>query len=73
MTDPTPRDPKLGRVEPNALAGAPQSSGLGSSRSTPEEATGLPGLRSWRAVYVFVGVCFVAYVVALTIFTRWFA
>lgn len=30
----------------------------------------LPGFRSWRAVYVAVIVCFVAYVVVLTVFTR---
>lgn len=30
----------------------------------------LPGFRSWRGVYLVVLVCFVAYVVALTVFTR---
>ena len=34
--------------------------------------TGLPGLRSWRAVYLFVLGCFGAYVVALAIFGRYF-
>ncbi len=33
----------------------------------------LPGYRSWRGVYVTVLVCFVAYVVALTVFTRVFS
>ena len=31
---------------------------------------GVPGFRTWRGVYVFVLVCFVLVVVALTIFTR---
>ncbi len=30
-----------------------------------EESTGLPGLRSWRGVYVFVFGCFVLWVVLL--------
>jgi hypothetical protein len=38
-----------------------------------DETTGLPGLRTWRSVYVFVLGCFVAYVVLLTVFGRSFA
>jgi len=38
-----------------------------------DEKTGLPGLRTWRSVYVFVLGCFVAYVVLLTVFGRYFA
>ncbi len=34
---------------------------------------GLPGFRTWRGVYVFVLVCFVAVVIALTLFSRHFA
>jgi hypothetical protein len=38
-----------------------------------DEKTGLPGLTTWRSVYVFVFSCFVFYVVALTVFGRYFA
>ena len=50
-------------------------SGASSEPAIPklDEGTGLPGLRSWRAVYLFVFGCFVAYVVLLTIFSRSFA
>jgi len=34
---------------------------------TNDDATGLPGLRSWPAVYVFVLAAFVIYVVMLTV------
>lgn len=39
----------------------------------PEDRPHLPLFRSWRGVYVAVLVCFVAYVVVLTLFTRFFA
>jgi hypothetical protein len=40
----------------------------------PEAATpDVPGLRSWRAVYVFVVVAFVVMVLLLDVFTRAFA
>lgn len=35
--------------------------------------TGLPVLRSWRSVYLFVLGCFATYVAALSIFGRYFA
>jgi hypothetical protein len=38
-----------------------------------DEATGLPGLHSWRAVYLFVLGCFVLWVGLLTLLTRWFS
>ena len=38
-----------------------------------EKATGLPGLRSWRSVYLFVLGCFVTYVSALAILSRYFS
>jgi hypothetical protein len=38
-----------------------------------EEGTGLPGLRSWGAVYALVLVVFVVWVVVLTVFTRVFS
>ena len=43
-------------------------------KPTPDEDLdpGLPGFRSWRGVYVLVVACFVAVVVALTIFTHCF-
>lgn len=34
---------------------------------------GLPGFRTWRGVYWFVLACFVAGVVALTAFSRYYA
>ena len=33
---------------------------------------GLPGFRRWRGVYVFVFGCFVAVVIALTVFSHHF-
>ncbi len=39
--------------------------------STPDdESPGVPGFRAWRGVYWFVFGCFVAVVIALSIFTR---
>ena len=38
-----------------------------------DQTTGLPGLRTWRSVYLFVLGSFVAYVVLLTVFGRYFA
>jgi hypothetical protein len=41
------------------------------SQADPEsEATGLPALRSWRAVYVLVSIVWAAYVVMLVVLTR---
>ncbi len=34
------------------------------------ETPGLPGLRTWRAVYIFIGVSLVLYIVALTVLTH---
>ena len=34
---------------------------------------GVPGFRTWRGIYLFVFVCFVAVVVLLAIFSRCFA
>ena len=38
-----------------------------------DDTTGLPGFRTWRSVYVFVFGCFVLVVVALALFSRYFA
>jgi len=38
-----------------------------------DEATGLPGLRTWRQVYLFVLVVFVAWIGLLTVLTRMFS
>lgn len=35
--------------------------------------TGLPVFRTWRGVYLFVFGCFVLVVLALTLFSRYFA
>lgn len=36
-------------------------------------ATGLPGLRSWRSVYLFVLGCFIVWVGLLTLLSRMFS
>lgn len=42
-------------------------------REPPDDKeTGLPGLRTWRAVYWFVFGCFVLFVCALALFSRHF-
>jgi hypothetical protein len=38
-----------------------------------DESPGVPGFRTWRGVYLFVLGCFVAMVVALTVFTHLYA
>jgi hypothetical protein len=38
-----------------------------------DDSPGVPGFRTWRGVYLFVFGCFVAIVIALTIFSRVFA
>ncbi len=35
--------------------------------------TGLPGLRSWRGVYLFVTGCFILWVVLLTVLEKVFS
>jgi hypothetical protein len=38
-----------------------------------DDPPGVPGFRTWRGVYLFVFGCFIAFVIALTIFSRVFA
>ncbi|WP_164976326.1 hypothetical protein [Oleiharenicola lentus] len=38
----------------------------------PDDSPGVPGFRTWRGVYIFVFVCFLAVVAALTVFTHYF-
>ena len=38
-----------------------------------DDPPGVPGFRTWREVYWFVLTCFVLVVVALTLFSRYFA
>ena len=46
----------------------------GAAPAPPDDAvTGLPGLRTWRAVYLFVLGSFVLWVGLLTLLTRWFS
>lgn len=40
---------------------------------TADDSPGVPGFRTWRGVYLFVFICFVLSVVALTVFSRVFA
>jgi hypothetical protein len=43
-------------------------------KSPPDdESTGLPGLRTWRRVYLFVLIVFVAWVGLLTVLTRMYS
>ena len=39
------------------------------SPSTPDEATGVPGLGTWTQVYICVGVCFLVWLTLLTLLT----
>ena len=39
----------------------------------PDESPGVPGFRAWRGIYLFVFASFVAVVVLLALFSRWFA
>jgi len=43
------------------------------TRTTTDEAPGVPGFRTWRGVYLFVFGAFVLMVVALAIFSRVYA
>jgi hypothetical protein len=38
-----------------------------------DESPGVPGFRTWREVYFFVFVCFMAVVVLLAIFSSYFS
>jgi hypothetical protein len=60
---------RMNPPSPAAPAGAPHP------RAQPAvaESTGLPGLRTWRRVYLFVFGCFVLWVVLLEVFSRVFA
>ena len=53
--------------------GGGQSGAEGPATNTEDETTGLPGLRTWRAVYVFVLILFAVYVVLLLALERAFA
>jgi hypothetical protein len=43
------------------------------SEASDDRDTGLPGLRTWRAVYWFVLAVFALVVIGLTVFSRVFA
>jgi hypothetical protein len=38
-----------------------------------DESPGVPGFRTWGAVYLFVFGCFIAIVAALAVFSRYYA
>ncbi len=38
----------------------------------PDDSPGVPGFRTWRGVYAFVFGCFLAVVIALTVFSHYF-
>ncbi len=42
----------------------------GKKRATDDDSPGVPLFRTWRGVYLFVFVAFVAMVIALTLFAR---
>jgi hypothetical protein len=43
------------------------------SNEDPDDPPGVPGFRSWRAVYGFVFAAFILLVIALTLFSRAYA
>lgn len=45
---------------------APEKSALGATRSTDDDSTGLPALRTWPAVYAAVLVVFAGWVALLS-------
>ncbi len=59
-----------GRPASNAADGGTRPPG---DARSDDDGTGLPGFRSWRAVYVVVFAVFVLVVVALAIFSSAFA
>ena len=50
-----------------------QEGGLKPALPPDDEAPGVPGFRTWRGVYVFAFLVFVAIVAALALFTRAYA
>ena len=58
--------PRAGLADPGGPPSQP-------SNPVDDAVTGLPGLRSWRAVYLFVFGCFVLWVVLLAALTRVFS
>lgn len=56
------------RPAPEKTPAAPANDTVGDDRDT-----GLPGLRTWRAVYWFVLAVFALVVIGLTVFSRVFA
>jgi hypothetical protein len=55
-----------------APAPAPRS-GERPHDDTPDEPPGVPGFRSWPAVYAFIFGMFILLVIALTVFSRAYA
>lgn len=45
---------------------------MSEGEDTENESTGLPGLRSWRAVYTITAAIAVAYVALLAVLTGWY-
>lgn len=43
------------------------------SEDQDDESPGVPGFRTWRGVYLFVFGCFIAMVIALAVFTHFYA
>lgn len=60
-------------MNPDPNAPHLSASDASSSTSSEDDITGLPALSSWRAVYIFVTVVFVVYVVLLSALHRVFA
>jgi hypothetical protein len=55
---------------PSAGDGTPSGRSNQPPRAGDEDVPGVPGFRTWRGVYWFVFIAFVAVVIALTIFSR---
>lgn len=60
----TPPEDNIARPENAPAIAADESQG---------ESTGLPWFGTWRGVYLFAFVCFVVYVVLLTVFSQAFS
>jgi hypothetical protein len=60
-------------MKPPATANEPTDPSPAVGKMTDDAATGLPGLRTWRAVYLFVLGCFIVWVGLLALLTRMFS
>lgn len=72
MSSPQRKKPDDGRGASSA-ANAGNARGNRQAPADDDESPGVPGFRTWRGIYVFVALAFVAMVVALTLFSHIYA